>query len=499
MSQPMSLPPHLWDIKVEIEAYARGYGLDFFETSFEILDYDRMNEVAAYGGFPSRYPHWRHGMEYDRLSKGYTYGVQKIYEMVINNDPCYAYLLEGNSIVDQKTVMAHVFAHCDFFKNNYWFSKTNRKMMDEMANHASRIRRYIERHGLEPVEAFLDTCLSVENLIDPHAPFIARKPKKVEDSGNREEPPPIPKIRAKEYMDEFINPREFLERQKKRIEKEKEKERRFPEEPERDVLKFLLDHAPLEKWEREILDMVREEAYYFAPQRQTKIMNEGWATYWHSKIMTEKALRDSEIIDFADAHSGVVATAPGRLNPYKLGVQLFKYIEERWDKGRFGKEWEECDDLARKRTWDLRTGLGRQKLFQVRQLYNDVTFIDEFLTPEFCREEKLYTFGFNKRSGMWEITDRDFKAIKEKLLFQLTNFGDPFIYVENGNFENRGELLLVHKHEGLDLKLDEAKDTLANLQKIWRRPVNLATTVEGKGKLLTFDGREHKERTYQAR
>jgi len=266
MSQPTSLPPHLWDIKVEVEQYARDYGLDFFETSFEVLDYDRMNEVAAYGGFPSRYPHWRFGMDYDRLSKGHTYGVQKIYEMVINNDPCYAYLLEGNSTVDQKTVMAHVFAHCDFFKNNYWFGKTNRKMMDEMANHASRIRRYIERYGLEQVEGFLDTCLSVEDLIDPHSPFIARKAKKVEDSGNREEPSEIPRIRAKEYMDEFINPREFLDRQQRKIEKEKEKELRFPEEPERDVLKFLLDHAPLEKWEREVLDMTREEAYNFAPR-----------------------------------------------------------------------------------------------------------------------------------------------------------------------------------------------------------------------------------------
>jgi stage V sporulation protein R len=492
----MTLPGHLWDLKQEIEGHARAYGLDFFETIFEILDYDRMNEVAAYGGFPGRYPHWRFGMEYERLSKGYTYGLQKIYEMVVNNDPCYAYLLEGNSTVDQKTVMAHVYAHCDFFKNNYWFSKTNRKMVDEMANHASRIRKYIERHGLERVESFIDTCLSLEDLIDVHSPFITRRSKKADELAGEVETPVVHKLRAKEYMDEFINPKEFLERQKKKIEVQKEKEKRFPEEPERDVLLFLLEHAPLEKWERDILDIIREEAYYFAPQRQTKIMNEGWATYWHSKILTERALRDWEVVDFADSHSGVVAAGSGRLNPYKLGVELFKYIEERWDKGRFGKEWEECDDIARRKSWDLRTGLGRQKIFQVRQLYNDVTFIDEFLTPEFCREQKLFVYGYNKRSGMWEITDREFRAIKEKLLFQLTNFGQPFIYVENGNFENRGELLLVHRHEGQDLKLDDARDTLAALFRIWRRPVNLATVVEGKGKLLTYDGTDHKERSH---
>src|SRR5213082_2625996 len=144
-------PAYLRDIQDEIEGFARAYGLDFFPIAYEVLDYKRMNEVAAYGGFPTRYPHWRYGMEYERLAKGYTYGLSKIYEMVINNDPCYAYLLEGNSLVDQKMVMAHVYAHNDFFKNNYWFSKTNRKMVDEMANHASRIRKYVERHGIEKI------------------------------------------------------------------------------------------------------------------------------------------------------------------------------------------------------------------------------------------------------------------------------------------------------------------------------------------------------------
>ena len=491
----MSLPPHLHGIQQEILQYAKDYGLDCFETVFEVLDYDRMNEVAAFGGFPARYPHWTFGMEFEQLSKSYEYGLSKIYEMVINNDPCYAYLLEGNSDTDQKIVMAHVYGHCDFFKNNYWFSKTNRKMIDEMANHASRVRRYIERHGLEAVESFLDTCLSIEDLIDPHAPYIVRRAKKKDDA-----PPEIVhKLPSKDYMDEFINPKEFLDAQRKRIDKQKEKERRFPEEPERDVLQFLLEHAPLETWERDILDMIREEAYYFAPQRMTKIMNEGWASYWHSKIMTEKACRDSEIIDFADAHSGVLATSPGRLNPYKLGIELFKYIEERWDKGRFGKEWADCDDIAKKKNWDMRTGLGREKVFQVRQLYNDITFLDEFFTAEFCEEQGFYAFGYNKRTGNWEITDREFRAVKDKLLTQLTNFGKPFIFVENGNFENRGELLLQHRHEGLDLKLDEARDTLAAVQRVWRRPVNLVTLVEGKGKLLTFDGAEHKERSYTAK
>ena len=158
----------------QIEDYARGYGLDFFPTIFEVVDYDQLNAVAAYGGFPTRYPHWRFGMEYEQLSKGYTYGLQKIYEMVINNDPCYAYLMQSNAVTDQKLVMAHVYGHCDFFKNNFWFSHTNRKMMDEMANHGNRVRRYMDRLGVEEVEKFIDACLCIEDLIDVHSPFIKR-------------------------------------------------------------------------------------------------------------------------------------------------------------------------------------------------------------------------------------------------------------------------------------------------------------------------------------
>src|SRR5204863_2576138 len=169
------LPPHLRDIQREIEGYAREFGLEFYETICEVLGYDEINMVAAYGGFPNRYPHWRFGMEYEQLSKGYEYGLSKIYEMVINNNPSYAYLLESNMDVDQKLVMAHVYGHVDFFKNNFSFQHTNRKMMDEMANHATRLRRIIDKVGIEPVETFIDRCLSLENLINQHAPHFPAK------------------------------------------------------------------------------------------------------------------------------------------------------------------------------------------------------------------------------------------------------------------------------------------------------------------------------------
>src|SRR5678815_1338102 len=192
-----SLTPELARLKDEIQEYAFEYGLDFYETFFEVLDFEEMNMVAAYGGFPNRYPHWKFGMEYERLNKSYAYGLHKIYEMVINNDPCYAYLLECNHLVDQKIVMAHVYGHCDFFKNNIWFSKTNRKMMDVMANHATKIRKYIDKYGLEAVESFVDMSLSIEDLIDHHSVFIERRAKRKEEA--EEHAPIVKKIAASDY------------------------------------------------------------------------------------------------------------------------------------------------------------------------------------------------------------------------------------------------------------------------------------------------------------
>src|SRR5207248_1953705 len=246
-SHRQTLTPELARLNREIEQYARGYGLDFYETIFEVLDFEEMNMVAAYGGFPNRYPHWKFGMEYERLNKSYAYGLQKIYEMVINNDPCYAYLLECNHLVDQKIVMAHVYGHCDFFKNNIWFSKTNRKMMDTMANHATKFRKYIDKFGMDAVEGFVDLCLSLDDLIDHHSVFIERKSRRTEIA---DEPAVVKKIASSEYMDDFINPKEFLDQQKARLEDEKRKKRRFPENAQKDVLLFLVENAPLENWQR---------------------------------------------------------------------------------------------------------------------------------------------------------------------------------------------------------------------------------------------------------
>ena len=262
------LPREIAQQSEAIAGFARDEGLDFYETIFELLDFDHLNQVAAYGGFPQRYPHWRFGMEYERLRKSHTYGLGKIYEMVINNDPCYAYLVNDNSLVDHKTVIAHVYGHCDFFKNNISFAQTNRRMMDEMANHATRVRRYIDRHGFEEVERFLDRCLSLEDLIDPHSMFMRRTthdhpPTQLKPARQVEHE--VVRFPAKRYMERFINPPEELARERERLRRDHAKdEKAEPLRPVRDVLLYLLENAPLEDWQADILAIIREEAYYYA-------------------------------------------------------------------------------------------------------------------------------------------------------------------------------------------------------------------------------------------
>ncbi len=488
-----NLTPELEAERAKICKIAKSVGLDCFETIFELISYDQINQFAAYGGFPVRYPHWKFGMEYEHLSKSYEYGLSKIYEMVINTDPCYAYLMEGNMMMDQKLVMAHVYGHCDFFKNNIWFSKTNRKMMDQMANHATRIRRYVDRYGYETVESFIDVCLSLENLIDRYSPYVDAPKQQMPRVEDPDHAHGMLKVQ-RSYMRDYINPPEFIaEQRKKMAETAAAKDSKFPAQPEKDVLKFLMHFAPLQEWQQDIVSIIRDEAYYFSPQGMTKTMNEGWASYWHSRLMTENILTDSEIIDFADHHSGTMAMHPQGYNPYKVGIELFRDIETRWNKGQFGREWEQCDDIREKKNWDKNLKLGREKIFEVRKIYNDVTFIDEFLTEDFCIRNKMFVYKFNKRTNKFEVDTRDFKAIKAKLLFHMTNFGQPIIKVEDANFENRGELLLTHMHEGVDMQPDFMAATLKNVQKLWSRPVNLVTGMEGEGFLYRFDGKEYSQ------
>jgi stage V sporulation protein R len=393
-------------------------------------------------------------------------------------------------------VIAHVYVHSDFFKNNLLFIQNNRKLMDEMAYHSTHVRKHIEKQGYDVVERWMDVCLSIEDLIDPHSMFLKRgpmeqarvEPKREEASG---------KLRSdKDYMDRWINPPQIMAAEEKKLRDDRAKMRHVtPARPTRDVLAYLLEHAKLDDWQADCLAIVREEAYYFAPQGMTKVMNEGWASFWHSMLMTRHFVEAKEIIDYADHHSGTVHMPPGNFNPYKIGIELFRDIEDRWNKGKFGKDYEEAENLGEKKKWDKGLGLGREKIFEVRRIYNDVQFIDEFLTPEFIEKHKFYQYGRDPHTGQLRIVSRDPHRIKQTMLYQLTNMGRPYIYVVDGNYANRGELYLAHKHNGLDLEIKYAVETLKNVYKVWQRPVHIQARIDDDMILFSYAGDQPKQQT----
>ena len=491
-----ALPAELQELADRARDAAIELGLDFPEVAFELLDPDEVNMVAAYGGFPVRYPHWRYGMSYRQLQKGHEYGLSKIYELVINNDPCYAYLMRTNTRMEQKLVMAHVYGHADFFRNNMRFAPTDRRMIDTMANHATRVRRHVDRLGAERVEEFLDACLSLENLIDPMSLYVRRataeepEPEVDEDrlaAGRvRKFPSPAP------YMDTYVNPKEALDAERKKLADEIRRKRRALAEPTRDVLGFLLHHAPLQDWQADCADIVREEAYYFAPQAMTKISNEGWASFVHTRLMTTRLLEPSELVDYCDKHSGTLASGPGQVNPYALGLAIFRDIEDRWNRGAHGRAWRECTDDDDRRRWNTGAGEGLRKVLEVRRGCDDLALVDAYLTADLVDRLKLYTYGRDPRTGELVILDRDPDSIRRKLLRSLANGGQPVIELTDANFENRAELLLVHRFEGVPLDESLARETLRALHRLWTRPVHVETIVDASRVRWSFDGQEQR-------
>lgn len=476
----------LEELRRESRAWAEAAGLDPWEVTFGVVDYDRLNELSAYGGFPERYPHWQFGMSYDYFRKRGSYSGWWTYEMVLNTRPAIAYLRESNTPLEHKAVMVHVFAHVDFFRHNRWFSATNGNMIQVMRHHAERVEAYIERYGVDKVESFIDKALSVQYSIDPHAPFIKRrwgptKRGKTHGEGKDEEADAVGRIPTKrEYMERFLNPPGWVETRRERLRTERERKRLREatelEEPQKDLLRFLMQFGRLEEWQKDILSMIREESYYFVPQMQTKVMNEGWASLWESKIMSGFA-DANEFVDHAEMMSRVL---DGGLNPYSLGKLIWEDIEERWDKGRFGREWELCRDQEQKRCWDTGAGLGKGKIFEVRRAYNDVMFIEEFFTEELFERLKLFTYEYIPETGAYHITSRNYEDVKKKLLLQYTNLGKPTIKVATGNYGDKGELLLLHEWNGIGLHWEDAKSVLRRIHALWGRPVNLRTIVQRK-------------------
>ena len=479
----LRIPEELLGLIPQIKDECKEFGLDTYPTVVQMLTYDEISEVAAYGGFPVRFPHWKWGMEYEELQRGYEHGMHRIFEMVINTNPCYIYCLDSNTVVDNVTVIAHALGHNDFFKNNIYFAPTSDNALNQLANHGTRIRRYMARWGKEKVQNFIDNVLRIETLIDPHAAWerkVYHDPV-IHDTRKYIHPARLPVKDGHEHMEPYINPDEWRREQNERIERQyRAEELEIFAEPTRDVMKFIRDHANLKPWQSDIVAMIYEEAMYFAPQRTTKMLNEGWASYVDHNIMAKRMLcglgqdrHDCGIVEYAIHKMGVLG-GKYSMNPYKLGFTIFSDIEERWDKGRFGREYEDCDDARQREDWDTHTGLGHEKVLEVRKFYNDFTVLAEFFTDEFCTKYEFFEWK-KYPNGEYRIECRDPKRIRKKLIRRHLNGGLPEIKLVDPNHRNLNYLFLQHIWDGRPLLPGYAHAVLQSLCFLWGKPVILAT------------------------
>ncbi|WP_404331094.1 SpoVR family protein [Mesobacillus maritimus] len=449
----------------EITEIARGFGLDFYPMRYEVCPADIIYTFGAYG-MPTRFSHWSFGKQYHKMKLHYDLGLSKIYELVINSNPCYAFLLDSNSLIQNKLIVAHVLAHCDFFKNNVRFQNTKRDMVESMAATAERIRSYEIEHGKQEVENFLDAVLAIEEHIDPSL----MRPKL---SWNLDDVDFEEVTIAETPYDDLWS----LDEQKKPVEKRVKKMKKFPPKPEKDLLLFIESYSrELTDWQRDILTMMREEMLYFWPQLETKIMNEGWASYWHQRIIREMDLTPGDAIEFAKLNAGVVQPSKTGINPYYLGLKVLEDIEERYNNP--------TKEMIQR---GVKPGSGREKIFEVREIESDISFLRNYLTKDLVMREDMYLF--QKQGKEYKIVDKEWEQVRDQLVGMRVNGGFPYLMVVDGDYQKNGELYIRHSFEGIELDIKYLEKVLPYMHQLWGRKTHIETVVEDRTMLFTYDGK----------
>lgn len=421
-----------------IESKAKELGLNFYPQEFEIIGFNEMLGYEAYVGMPSRYPHWSFGKSYEKNKTLYSFNLTGLpYEMVINSNPCLAYLMRENTLPLQILTMAHVYGHNDFFKNNRLFKEgTRAKLALEMFKlDGEIIREYINAPGIgyEKVERILDAAHAIRYNIGR---VIGRKEITDEE---------IRKNRIDDYKKAIEN-KSILDMDMVIEEPILDK---IPLEPYDDVVGFIIKYGKLEEWEKDIVRIVKRETEYFMPQIETKTMNEGWASYWHYNILKSLDLPEGLHFEFLKRHNDVVAPILGGLNPYYVGFKMFEDIERRY---------------------------GKDKIFEVRAMERDASFIRRYLTQELCEELNLFQYG--KKSFDYvieEVSDEGgWKEIRDNLAFTAGLGSIPYIRVTDLNTRDL-TLTLEHVYDGRELEATYAKETLKYVQQLWGYKVRLLT------------------------
>ena len=445
----------------KLEELARGQGLDFYPVDFEVVPPSFMMEVAVYG-LPVRMPHWSFGVRYIYQYIQHRMGHSRIFEVVFPGNPNRAYLVNNNSLPENTLVTAHVLGHADFSKNNELFARMQSQVgyhiVEQAAERAHRIEEAINDHGQKRVEAVLDAALALEQNVDVNlgltrSAFPERQSRRREEAGPREG---------------FRGRFDYLPGEGTELETESGAgtvRAPIPPRPEYDLLWFIAHYAPdLEGWEQDIFLSVREESFYFYPVFACQIMNEGWASYWHARLLREAEFLPQQLyLDAIKAHSDVVRPYAGEksvslaINPYHVGFRMWERIIEEH---------------------------GLDTALRLRAEEDDFSFVRNWLDEALAEELKLFTYTTRRGRGgeeQYVVQEEDIHELREAILHPKFNYGAPRVAVQEMSAE--GSLLIKHDYEvdGRGLDLDRAQKVLQYIHRVWRRPVRLVT-IDGKGK-----------------
>jgi stage V sporulation protein R len=418
-----------WDDK--ICNLARSYDLDWFPINYEVCDYYEMIGHMSYHGLPSHYGHWSFGKSFERTHQMYNLGAEGLpYELIINSNPSIAYLMKQNPLYLQILIMAHCVGHSDFFKNNRIFKDTRAETsVTRFRNASKRIREYSENTniGLKRVENFLDSVHAIKFQTERNG--IKRLSKKS----------------IKDKRVRIIN--DDKSRKNRNINLDK-----YLLEPDYDLLSFLIEYGShFKDWQLDILNIVRDESQYFIPQIKTKILNEGWASFWHYKLMNELDLPQEYHIPFLKSHNQVVQPHTSRINPYNVGFYLFQKIEKEQ---------------------------GLDECFFIREVHDDVSAIRFYLGIDDFRELNLFSYSTKKDSvTIDEISDEPgWTKVRESFLKNIGMNSIPRIFVSDSS--TQGRLILKHDHDGRDLDLEYANNVIDHVRSLWPVDVKFFTIVE---------------------
>ena len=464
----------------EIARVAADFGLDTYPNQLEIISSEQMMDAYSSVGMPVQYHHWSFGKQFVSTERRYKRGQMGLaYEIVINSNPCIAYLMEENTMTMQALVIAHAaYGHNSFFKGNYLFRTwTN---ADAIVDYLLFAKNYIakceKRYGVQEVEAVLDSCHALMNYgVDRY-----KRPQKLSTAEEQ-----LRQKEREEYLQSQVND---LWRTLPLVDsmKKQQQETRFPAEPQENILYFIEKNAPLmESWQREVVRIVRKVGQYFYPQRQTQVMNEGWATFWHYTILNqmydEGLLSDGFMIEFLQSHTNVTAQPPynspyySGINPYTLGFNMYMDIKRI------------CEDPTDEdRAWfpDIAGSDWRKTLDFAMRNFKDESFIAQFLSPKLMRELKLFTVLDDDEKDMLEIAaihdEQGYRKLRQGLVDQYNlSTREPNIQVWNVNHKGDRSLTLRHiQHNRRPLDDSNADEVLKHLARLWGFSVRLETMYE---------------------